>query len=191
MDTMSLLLLEEDSVAYFNFINSLKTQATKELYRYQLERFLKYSGFNITSFLSFPSTDIRDLLIKYLVSKKNQSYSSQNVAFSAIKHLCEMNDVILNWKKIKKFMGTQEDAETDKDRGYTHEEIKHLLTFCDYRIGTAFLLFASTGIRAGAMRQIILKHIVQQMKEELSRPAMKDEGNIEKSDNSSAHKAIT
>jgi integrase len=172
MDTMSLLLLEEDSV---------------------------YSGLNITSFLSLPSTDISDLLIKYLVSKKNQSHSSQNVSFSAIKHLCEMIDVILNWKKIKKFMGTEEDTETDKDRGYTHEKIKHLLTFCDYRIRTAFLLFASTGIRAGAIRQIILKHIektdaikfVQQMKEELSRPALRDEGNIEQSENSSAHKVIT
>ena len=37
-----------------------------------------------------------------------------------------MNDVILNWKKLKKFLksGKTDNETNGKDRGYTHEEIQ-------------------------------------------------------------------
>ncbi|MFN2434176.1 MAG: hypothetical protein ABR515_02255 [Nitrososphaeraceae archaeon] len=67
-----------------------------------------------------------------------------------------MNDVILNWKKLKKFIKSEKTGnETNgKDRGYTHEEIQKILGFSDQRSKTAFLVLASTGIRIGAIQII-------------------------------------
>lgn len=67
-----------------------------------------------------------------------------------------MNDVILNWKKLKKFIKSDKtNNETNgKDRGYTHEEIQKILEYSDQRLKTAFLVLASTGIRIGALQSI-------------------------------------
>lgn len=71
-----------------------------------------------------------------------------------MKHACEINDVMLNWKKIKKFINSENTGnETNgRDRGYTHEEIQTILSFCDQRIKTILLILASPGIRMGALR---------------------------------------
>lgn len=67
-----------------------------------------------------------------------------------------MNDDILNWKKLKKFIKSDktDNSINGKDRGYTHEEIQTILQFSDQRLKTAFLVLASTGIRIGAIQSI-------------------------------------
>ncbi|HEY7778511.1 MAG TPA: hypothetical protein VIA09_08220, partial [Nitrososphaeraceae archaeon] len=41
------------------------------------------------------------------MSEKRISRQYKIVIFSAIKHACEMNDVILNWKILKKFIKSE------------------------------------------------------------------------------------
>jgi integrase len=67
-----------------------------------------------------------------------------------------MNDVILNWKKIKKFIKSErtDNSINGKDIPYTHEQIQKILEFSDQRVKTAFLILASTGIRIGALSTI-------------------------------------
>jgi len=62
------------------------------------------------------------------------------------KHACKINDVVLNWKKIMKFINSEKDANVTngRDRGYTHQEIQKILDFCDQRIKTIFLILTST-----------------------------------------------
>jgi hypothetical protein len=47
-----------------------------------------------------------------------------------------MNDIILNWSKMKKFIRTEnrDNSINGKDRGYTHEEIQKILEFSDQRL---------------------------------------------------------
>ncbi len=134
--------------AYFNFINSLNSSATKKRYAYRLGQFLNYCKLDLPSFLKLPDQKITNLIIQYLVQKK-LSTSSKNVILHAIKHACEMNDVLLNWKKIKKFAKGEKTGNeiSVKDRGYFHEEIQQILSFSDQRVRTCFLILASTGIR--------------------------------------------
>ena len=75
---------------------------------------------------------------------------------ATLKHACEINDVVLNWKKIKKFINSEKTGnETNgRDRAYTHEEIQNILEFSDQRIRTAFLILASTGMRIGALHSL-------------------------------------
>jgi integrase len=68
---------------------------------------------------------------------------------AALKHFYEMNDIVLNWKKINRFI--DEKTRTVKDRAYTKEEIRKMLDKCDERKRVMVLLLASTGIRIGAL----------------------------------------
>lgn len=147
-------MIDEESQAYFNFINSLGSEYTKEMYQHCLSKFLQFCELDLTSLLKLSVQDLSNVVTKYLVhisQKYSRNYS--NMIFSSIKHACEMNDVILNWKKMKKFIQSQNtyNGTNGKDRGYTHEEIQQILDFSDQRIRTVFLLLASTGIRAGAL----------------------------------------
>jgi integrase len=103
--------------------------------------------------LKLPEDQLTNLIIKNLVETKI-SKQYKNLLSASLKHACEINDVILNWKKIKKFINSEKTGnETNgRDRGYTHEEIQTILSFCDQRIKTIFLILDSTGIRMGALR---------------------------------------
>ena len=151
----SMQVLEEQSRAYFNFINSLNSESTRNSYKFCLEKFLSNYKLDLVSFLRLPEQDITNLIIKYLVDKK-VSRQYKNLITATLKHACEINDIVLNWKKIKKFINSEKTGnETNgRDRGYTHEEIQKILEFSDQRLKTAFLILASTGIRIGALRTL-------------------------------------
>jgi integrase len=68
-----------------------------------------------------------------------------------------MNDVLLNKKKIKKFIGEHKRA--NKDRAYTHDEIKKLVDTGDFRFKALILLLAATGVRIGCIGGLLLKHL--------------------------------
>jgi integrase len=140
---------------YSNFVNSINSDQTREKYEYTLNQFLEHYEMDLDSFLRLSQKEISDLIINYLLRRKI-SKQYKNLICSAIKHACEMNDVILNWKKIKKFIKSEKtDNELNgKDRGYTHEEIQKILEFSDQRLRTAFLLLSSSGVRIGALQSI-------------------------------------
>lgn len=56
-----------------------------------------------------------------------------------------MNDVILNWKKLKKIIKFErtDNCINGRDRGYTDKEILKILEFADQRFKTAILILAS------------------------------------------------
>jgi integrase len=149
------MLVQQEKEAYFNFVNSINSDVTRKNYEYCLSKFLKYCNLDLDSLLKLPQLELSNLIIKYLVSQKISS-QYKTVIMATIKHACEMNDVILNWKKLKKFSKSEKtDNEINgKDRGYTHDEIQKILEFSDQRAKTAFLILASTGIRIGALQSI-------------------------------------
>ncbi len=152
-----MLVQRDKEDVYFNFVNSINSDVTRKNYEYCMSRFLKYCNLDLDALLKLPQQELSNLIIKYLVSQKISS-QYKTVIMATIKHACEMNDVILNWKKLKKFIRSEKtDNEINgKDRGYTHEEIQKILEFSDQRLKTAFLVLASTGIRIGALQSIKL-----------------------------------
>ena len=156
----SMQVLDEQSNAYFNFINSLNSESTRKSYKFCIEKFLSNYDMDLALFLKLPQDEMTNLIIKYFVNKKI-SKQYKNLMGATLKHACEINDVVLNWKKIKKFINSEKTGnETNgRDRGYTHEEIQKILGFCDQRIKTIFLLLASTGIRIGALRFLKLRDL--------------------------------
>jgi hypothetical protein len=67
-----------------------------------------------------------------------------------IKLLCEMNDIILNWRKINKLMPHGNDNAADE--AYTREQIKKMLEYSDLRAKIPILFMASSGMRLGGFQ---------------------------------------
>ena len=127
----SLLILQ--GRPYHNFINSIKSEETKEEYKRSLLRYLSHYKTNLGGILSRPIPDIENMLVDYLLELKKQDLSSSyiNLNFCALKHFYFMNDVRINKEKISKFLG--EPKKKNVDRSYTHPEIKSMLDIADLR----------------------------------------------------------
>ena len=145
--------------AYFNFANSLKSPQTRSKYEWNLNRFLFANKIMIDRFVSLPVPEIENMLIDYITKMKSEGLSTSyiNVTLAAIKHLCVMNDIVINARKINKFVG--EPTRLQEDRPYTHEEINQLLNVCDLRMKALVLLLASTGMRIGALPTLKVKDL--------------------------------
>jgi hypothetical protein len=77
--------------------------------------------------------------------KRGLASSSISTMINAIYHFYEMNDVVLNKKKIKMSIGqTQRKI---GDRAYTEEEISKILNVSDFRMKSIVLLMATAGFR--------------------------------------------
>ncbi len=87
--------------------------------------------------------------IEYLKARKLKHWSIL-VYMSAILHFFEMNDVMLNTLKIKRFLPPDE-GHYNQDRPYSITEIQQILDKCDIRSRVIILLMASTGMRVGAL----------------------------------------
>lgn len=153
-------VLNEQSKAYFNFINSLKSESTRKSYTFCIEKFLIHYEKDLDQFLRLSQDEMTNLIIKYFVDNKI-SNQYKNLMNATLKHACEINDVVLNWKKIRKFINSEKTGnETNgRDRAYTHEEIQNILEFSDQRIRTAFLILASSGMRIGALHSLLINDL--------------------------------
>ena len=101
---------------------------------------------------------------KERVEKGEIAESTINNYYKSVKLFCEMNDILLNWKKIAKCKSQHRDYAND--RAPTLEEIKKLLDFPDRRIKVIVLVMFSSGIRDGAWDYLKCKHIIPIKNEE-------------------------
>jgi hypothetical protein len=126
-------LISLEGQPYLNFINS-KSKETKVEYKRAIERFLKYTQIpSLADLLSLSAKDIEQLVINYItnLNARGLSHGYINVSMAAIFHLTDMNDILLNKRKISKFQG--ERKKMNRDRTYTLEEIKLLADTGDFR----------------------------------------------------------
>ncbi len=149
--------------AYQNFIESLHTDRTRQEYTRLLADFAKWKNiYQIEDLVSRQPTSLKADLIRYLTYLKKDrqlSYYSRNGVLCAIKHFCEMNDIVLPWAQISKFVGGLE--KSNEDREYTYEEIAKLLSIADLKYKAIILLMASSGIRVGAIPSLRIRDLTK------------------------------
>ncbi|MDR4490856.1 MAG: tyrosine-type recombinase/integrase [Candidatus Nitrosocosmicus sp.] len=149
--------------AYRNFINSLKTYATKAGYSFNLAKYLSLDvnrNLSLDDILSKNVKTIESEIIEEIIrQQEDEKLSSASTALflTAVNHFFSINDVIINRKKIKKFIG--ELSTKFEYRSYTIDEINRLLSICDERDKVIVLLMASTGMRVGGLVDLRLRNL--------------------------------
>jgi hypothetical protein len=97
---------------------------------------------------------VEDYAILLQGKVNNQEITAQtcNVMIPPIKLLCEMNDIILNWRKIGKLL--PRGSNNAADGAYIREQIRKMLEFADLRTKIPILFMASSGIRLGGFQDL-------------------------------------
>ena len=146
------------------FFDAIRSPSTRRKYQARLAQFLDYAGAKGDT-LPQKARDFTDMARKdydrttftissFLLEQKARAESGEISASTIgnyvkpIRLFCEMNDIMLNWKKISRKLPTG--REYANDRAPSKEEIKALLAYPDRRIKPCLLVMASSGIRIGA-----------------------------------------
>lgn len=135
--------------------DGLKSSDTKRTYRHAFKHFIQIVVKNddLQALIDTKPSVIESKIIshiEYLKEVKKLKYWSIQVYCAAIFHFFEMNDIVLNTKKIKRFLPDDEGHYAD-DRPYSVSEIQQILDKCDVRSRVIILLMTSTGMRVGAI----------------------------------------
>jgi hypothetical protein len=104
---------------------------------------------------------IETQLIDYIMSLRNDG-----IAYATIKYLLapiftfyQLNDILLNKKKVFRYLG--EFKRVVKDKPYSTEQIQQALQNADQRMRTIILILSSTGCRVGALPGLTLRNLTK------------------------------
>jgi integrase len=92
------------------------------------------------------------------VQRKEISETTIPNYYKAAKLFCEMNDLLLNWKKISRILPKRRNAAND--RAPTIEELQKLIEYPDRRIKPIIYTMVSCGFRIGAWDYLQWKHVI-------------------------------
>jgi site-specific recombinase XerD len=104
---VSLALKEQEDKIYSNFVNSLRSPRTKEVYDTTLRLFMKFHNIDSYSAL-LQLDDIQEKIKAYIIDMVNRELSTSfmNISLASLKNFFEMNEIEnLGWHKLKRFMG--------------------------------------------------------------------------------------
>ena len=149
---------------YSLFVFAMKAAQTKEKYTTRLDRFFRFiaipgntieerckifveKGKNNNNWVLY---DIRKFLQfqKERVEKKEISGSTLLNYIKSIKLFCEMNDILIPWKKLTR--GLPKGKKYADDRAPRIEEICKIIEYPDRRIKAIVYTMVSSGIQLGA-----------------------------------------
>jgi hypothetical protein len=90
------------------------------------------------------------ILLQTKVRNGEITTGSCSVSLPPVKLFCEMNDIVLNWRKINKLLPHGNDNAADE--AYTREQIKKMLDYSDLRAKIPILFMSSSGMRLGGFQ---------------------------------------
>ena len=152
----------ETSDAYKNFINSLDSEYSRRSYRRSFPQFMRFC--KVDSYEAMlqiqPIKKLEGLIRDYFIHlREDRKLAPASIAAysPAIAHFYEMNDITINWKKLKKFKGKLRSVVEDVP--YTRQQIKTLIDNTTLRDRCMILMMASAGLRRGALPNLRLKDL--------------------------------
>lgn len=142
------------------FENSIRSDQTKRVYSYYLQKFLIFTELkDFDSILALPKEQLQMLVEDYLFYlKKRISPNSLQPIFSAIDLFLTINEKEYNFKKIKKMMPSK--IKRSGSQAWSHKDITSFLRQARKSRAKALILFlASTGARIGTISDLRIRHL--------------------------------
>lgn len=150
--------------SYKHFINAIRSPATRKGYETSLRRYLTHlKSKEVDDLLLHISNPryIESQIIDYIMSLRDNGLSQNTIKFLVVPIFTfyQLNDVVLNKKKVGRYFG--EYKRVVKDRAYSTEQIQTALQNADQRMRMIILLLASTGCRVGSLPALTLGNIIK------------------------------
>ena len=134
-------------------IKSLKSIASRKTYAGNYRRFLEWSGKkNGQELIEIEPKKLKEMIINYLdyLYDKGVSPNTLPSYVSTLQSFFENNDVVLNWKKIRKFL--PETIKLTGQNAYQTEHVRKMLTVTKKLQHRALIHFyAASGVRRGTI----------------------------------------
>ncbi len=152
-------VLQTEVVQIFNA--AIKSSVTRDCYERRLLNFLSYIGMTPEDFVSLAQNDPlgaekKIIAFAFELKKKHErgeiAAGTVHNCVKCVRLLLEMNDILLNWKKISRILPKARRYALDKTP--TPEEIREILDASDIRGKQLTLLLESSGIREGAIETL-------------------------------------
>lgn len=147
--------------AFQRFDQAIRSPSTRPAYHWYLNEFLKYCSKSSEELVKFKVKDIDSMLFDYIVHQKRRvekdeiSPNSFGVIFSPIQLFLEQNDIIMNWKKLKRMFPRKKPPANQLP--YTDKDIEKMLEHTNSLRNKAFIHFmASTACRIGALKDMLV-----------------------------------
>ena len=143
------------------FYSGIKSDATKKQYERYLDDFLKYFMIkNYDKLSQMEPKKLQEMVEDFVIYYRNQNKSASLIAgkVSALRLFFSMNDVILNWDKLRKML--PEKKKLSGNQAYSTEQIQILLKNTIHREYKALIHFMSaSGVRVGCFEELKIKHL--------------------------------
>lgn len=143
------------------FESSIKSKYTAMNYNSHLKQFMKFIGIkSVEKILLIPPTQLQHNIEDYLIMLKTHTNpNSVPSKLQGIKHFCIMNDIYVNWDKIRRMFPAKQ--KPHNLRSYTAAEINMMLNGQTHLRNKALIHFlASTGARIGVFdHPLQIKHM--------------------------------
>jgi integrase len=166
-------VLDIDSDPYAMFIFAMNAPQTREKYLTRLKRFFDFidlPGSTMEKRCSLfaekgkaESKWVLNHILRFLhahkerVERKETTGATLRNYVKTIKLFCEMNDILIPWKKITR--GLPKGRKYADDRAPSLEEIQKIIEYPDRRIRAIVYTMTSSGIRLGAWDYLRWEHI--------------------------------
>ena len=155
--------LQLQGETYKHFINAIRSPATRKGYENSLRRYLNHLRLKEVDdlLLHTASRFIESQIIDYIMALRHSGISYHTIQFlvTPIFTFYQLNDIILNRKKVSRYLG--EYKRVVRDQAYTTEQIQTALQNADHRMRMIILLLASTGCRVGSLPGLTLGNLTK------------------------------
>jgi integrase len=141
------------------FYFTIKSEETKRMYKIYIKYFEDFAGIRLIELLDMDVPEIQNILIRYIVMMREKGLSTSSIKgrVAPISSFLQLNDIVLNIKKMSKFYPEQ--TKTITDQAYTLDDIKAMLNIAKPRMRVLVLIYSATGIRKSAILGLKLKHL--------------------------------
>jgi len=157
--TSSSLLNQQRSLLLF--YSAIKSEKTKKQYDRYLEDFRRYFMIkNYDKLSQIESKKLQEMIEDFVMYHKSQNKSASFIAgkISALKLFFSMNDIILNWDKLRKML--PEKTKPSGNQPYSTEQLQILLKNTAYPEYKALIHFMSaSGVRVGCFEELKIKDL--------------------------------
>lgn len=144
------------------FLESIKTESTKKSYQDAMRYFKDFAEIKTyQNIVDMEPKKLTQLIATYIIHrKKTNNPNSMGFYYHPIQSFLEMNDVLINFKKLRKLFPAK--IKTVVERGWTTEEIQKMLNVCSNTKQRAIIHFENgSGGRIGIFDGLKIKHLIE------------------------------